>query len=99
MSLRSLWRRAYGVRNRILHERNGIWGDAEKLDGETFCWTGGIGNRRVTIRPDDDPDLAVVDILAKKCMEVGGFNLDLMRAEYKRLTSIPEDPDDGLPER
>ena len=86
-------RRAYGVRMRMLHNRTAMWGDADKLDGEIFCYTGGVGHGK-DLRPDDDPDLAVVDILAKKCMEIGRFDLDIMRAEYERLTAMSEEGSD-----
>ena len=79
-------RRSYGVRLRMLHERTAIWGEANKLDPETFCLLG-ISSERVKGK-FHDPQKSVVNILVWKMNR--GMTIEEALVESKKLIYGPD---------
>jgi len=89
VTLRSLLRRAYGVRMRMIHERTAIWGDGEKLDGQVFCWTGQMGKKSQTMRDGPRESDHIVNVLTAQFVREG-FNLERALETYRQWTEGKE---------
>ena len=85
MTLRTLLRRVYGVRMRMLHERAAIWGDAKELDAVAFCWTGRTGKTVKRISDGQRTSDHVVNVLAAQISREG-FCLERLMATYQEWT-------------
>lgn len=94
-------RRCYGVRLKMLHEResllNGLammWNEkAEPLDPEAFCWIGRVitAEDEPPLDKENDPQSHVVNVMAAEILRNGGHvDVDALMKTWATWTGKDE---------
>lgn len=83
----------YGVRLRMLHERQAIWGESKDFNPEAFCWIGdGTAKDRTPMEERNRDDGGVTNVLVAKIMAADGkVDVDELLKVWHEWKGIPMD--------